>query len=47
MKNGDKVKTKDPIGKIVTNPTTGKTVLKFLIYQNTTRLNPEQWVFKM
>ena len=47
VKNGDKVKTKDPIGKIVTNPTTGKTVLKFLIYQNTTRLNPEQWVFKM
>lgn len=47
VKNGDKVNTKDPIGKIVTNPTTGKTVLKFLIYQNTTRLNPEQWVFKM
>ena len=47
VKNGDKVTTKEPIGKIVTNPTTGKTVLKFLIYQNTTRLNPEQWVFKM
>lgn len=47
VKNGDKVNTKDPIGKIVTNPITGKTVLKFLIYQNTNRLNPEQWVFKM
>lgn len=47
VKKGDKVTTKQEIGTIFTNPTTGKTILKFLIYQNTNRMNPSDWVYKM
>ncbi|NCT18850.1 MAG: peptidase M23 [Flavobacteriaceae bacterium CG_4_8_14_3_um_filter_34_10] len=47
VKKGDKVKTKQEIGKIFTNPTTGKTTLKFLIFQNTNKLNPAEWVYRM
>jgi septal ring factor EnvC (AmiA/AmiB activator) len=47
VKKGDILGTKDPIGKIVTNAITGKTILKFLIYQDTNRLNPEEWLFNM
>ncbi len=44
---GQKVKTKQDIGSVRTNPTTGRAIMKFLIYQNAKRLNPQQWVFKM
>ena len=47
VKKGDKVTTKQEIGTIYTNSTTGKTILKFLIYQNTNRMNPSDWVYKM
>lgn len=47
VKKGDKVKTRQEIGKVFTNQTTGKTLLKFLIFQNTNKLNPADWVFKM
>lgn len=47
VKKGDKVSTKQEIGTIVTNGTSGKTILKFLIYQNTSRLNPADWIFRM
>ncbi len=47
VKKGDKVSTKQEIGTIFTNPTTGKTTVKFLIYQNTKRMNPADWVFRM
>ncbi len=47
VKKGEKVQTKQEIGKIFTNPTTGKTILKFLIFQNTNKLNPADWVFRM
>lgn len=47
VKKGESVDTKQSIGRIATNASTGKTVLKFLVYQNTTRLNPEEWIFKM
>ncbi|PKP24583.1 MAG: peptidase M23 [Bacteroidetes bacterium HGW-Bacteroidetes-2] len=47
VKKGDKVTTKQEIGKIFTNPTTGKTTLKFLIFQNTNKLNPAEWVYRM
>ncbi len=47
VKKGDKVSTKQEIGTIFTNGLSGKTVLKFLIYQNSTRMNPADWVFKM
>lgn len=47
VKRGDKVKTKQEIGRVFTNPSTGKTLLKFLIFQNTNKLNPADWVFQM
>ncbi|MBT8275623.1 MAG: peptidoglycan DD-metalloendopeptidase family protein [Bacteroidia bacterium] len=47
VKKGDKVTTKQEIGTIFTNGLSGKTVLKFLIYQNSTRMNPADWVYRM
>ena len=44
---GDKVSTKQTLGKIRTNGDTGKTILKFLILQNTTYNNPATWLFNM
>lgn len=46
VKKGDKVKIKDPLGKIFTDKN-GKTEMKFFLYKNTTRLNPEFWIHKM
>lgn len=46
VKKGDKVKMKEAIGKIFTNEN-GKTEMKFFLYKNTTRLNPEYWIHKM
>ncbi len=43
VKPGDRVKTKQVIGKVATNAL-GKTELKFRIYKNTTKLNPELWL---
>lgn len=47
VKKGDKVTIKQDLGTVFTNPSTGKTILKFLIYKNTIRMNPEDWVFNM
>lgn len=47
VKKGDKVKTKQEIGKVFTNPTTGKAILKFLVFQNTNKLNPSDWIYRM
>ena len=44
---GDKVSTKEVLGKIRTNGDTGKTVLKFLILQNSTYNNPASWLYNM
>lgn len=44
---GDKVATKQSLGQIRTNGDTGKTVLKFLILQNTTYNNPQSWLYNM
>jgi murein hydrolase activator len=40
---GDKVSAKQSLGKIRTNAE-GKTVLKFMVSQNTTYSNPQQWI---
>ncbi|MBL7886411.1 MAG: peptidoglycan DD-metalloendopeptidase family protein [Flavobacterium sp.] len=40
---GDKVTAKQALGKIRTNAE-GKTVLKFMVSQNTTYANPQQWI---
>jgi septal ring factor EnvC (AmiA/AmiB activator) len=44
---GDKVGLKQTLGQIHTNTGTGKTILKFMISQNTTFANPESWLHNM
>lgn len=44
VSKGDKVSRKQTIGKVRTSGETGKTVLKFLILQNTTYNNPASWL---
>lgn len=43
---GQRVFTKSPLGKIFTD-SEGKTEMKFFVYKNTTKLNPEYWVRRM
>ncbi len=47
VSKGDKVSTKQTLGKIRTNGDTGKTVIKFMILQNTTANNPASWLYNM
>jgi len=47
VKKGDKVKTKQNLGTIYTSPLVNKTILKFMVYQVTTLLDPTHWVYKM
>ena len=47
VKKGDKVSTKQILGKIYTDKITNKTILSFQIWKNTTRLNPALWIYKM
>ena len=44
VSKGDKVGRKETIGRVRTNGETGKTVIKFLILQNTTYNNPSSWL---
>jgi septal ring factor EnvC (AmiA/AmiB activator) len=47
VKKGDKVTTKQSIGKVYTDKISKKTILKFQIWKNTKRLNPADWIYKM
>lgn len=47
IKQGDHVSTKQEIGTFFTHPVTGKTNFKFLVYKNTTELNPADWIYRM
>ena len=47
VKKGDKVASKDVLGTIYTNRSNGQTRLKFYLYQDTSRLNPEEWVYRL
>lgn len=47
VSKGQKVNTKQTIGTIFFNSFTGKAVLKFLIFQNTMKLNPQSWIINM
>ena len=47
VKKGDKVAIKAALGKIYTNRSNGQTRLKFYLYQDTSRLNPEEWVYQL
>ncbi|WP_413999699.1 murein hydrolase activator EnvC family protein [Flavobacterium sp. W1B] len=44
VSKGDKVNEKQSLGRIRTSSETGKTVLKFLLSQNTTYTNPQGWL---
>ncbi|MDO7541158.1 MAG: peptidoglycan DD-metalloendopeptidase family protein [Flavobacteriaceae bacterium] len=44
---GQKVKAKEKIGKVFTNPDTGKTELKFSVFKNSSPTNPKSWIFRM
>ncbi|AOZ99080.1 murein hydrolase activator EnvC family protein [Flavobacterium commune] len=44
VSKGDKVSIKQNLGRIRTNGDTGKTVIKFLLLQNTTYNNPQSWL---
>jgi murein DD-endopeptidase MepM/ murein hydrolase activator NlpD len=44
VNKGDKVSRKQSIGRVRSNGETGKTVLKFLILQNTSYINPSGWL---
>jgi len=47
VKKGEKISTKQAIGTIHTDTTTGKTILAFSLFKETSIQNPEQWVYKM
>ena len=47
VKKGDRVSAKDELGEIYTNRFNGLTQLKFYLYQDATRLNPEDWIYRL
>ncbi len=47
VKKGDRVDAKTILGDIYTNRSNGQTRLKFYLHQNTSKLNPEEWVYQL
>ena len=47
VKTGDKVSTKQILGRIFTDKLTNKTILPFKLYKDSTPLNPTSWIYKM
>ena len=47
VKKGETIDAKQAIGEVFTNPTSGKSELKFSVFQNTTPVNPKSWVYRM
>ncbi|MCK0192613.1 peptidoglycan DD-metalloendopeptidase family protein [Arenibacter sp. F20364] len=47
VKKGDKVNSKSDLGDIYTSKSSGTTQLKFYLYKDTTRLNPEEWIYQL
>ncbi len=46
VQKGDLVSTKQKLGKIHTDKSTGKTILAFVLFKEIHRQNPEEWVYK-
>lgn len=46
VQKGDEVSVGQPLGRVATDKS-GKTTLHFLLYKNTQKLNPEEWIYKM
>jgi septal ring factor EnvC (AmiA/AmiB activator) len=47
VKKGDKVAAKELLGNIYTNRFDGATKLKFYLYRDTDKLNPEEWIYQL
>ena len=47
VKKGQNLGAKEKIGRVFTNPNTGKTELKFSIFQSSTPLNPKGWIYRL
>ncbi len=47
VKKGDRVEAKEELGEIYTNRSNGLTQLKFYLYRDATRLNPEEWIYRL
>ena len=47
VKEGDRVTTKQSIGKVHTNKLTGRSILKFSIFKDTKFVNPQKWIYKL
>ena len=47
VSKGDKLKTKEAIGKIATDPLNGQTILSFSIFYNGVPQNPRTWIYKL
>ncbi|NJX14074.1 peptidoglycan DD-metalloendopeptidase family protein [Tamlana crocina] len=47
VKKGDKVSTKQEIGKVFTNSSNGETILSFTISKGFVTENPSSWIYKM
>ena len=47
VNKGDKIKTKQNIGEVLTNRASGETILSFVIYKDGKTQNPAHWIYKM
>lgn len=47
VERGDEVNLGESLGKVAKSTATGKTTLYFLIYKNTQKLDPADWIYKM
>jgi septal ring factor EnvC (AmiA/AmiB activator) len=47
VKKGDKLRAKTELGEIYTNAMNRQTLLKIYLYQDTSRLNPEEWIYQL
>ena len=47
VQKGDKVKTKQVIGQVITNKASGETILSFGIYKDSATQNPSQWIYRL
>ncbi|MFI2741751.1 murein hydrolase activator EnvC family protein [Zhouia sp. PK063] len=47
VNEGDNVVEKQDIGEVFTSPNTNETILKFMIYKNSSTQNPASWIYKM
>lgn len=47
VKSGDRVTAREELGEVHTDKSNGLTKLKFYLYQDTKKLNPEEWIYQL